>query len=297
MPLFANKTVVVTGAGGGIGRSHALAFAAEGAQVVVNDTGQLRDGSGPPMGLAQQVVSEIESAGGRAIAHTHSIAERSGAVGLIETALSTFGSLDVLVNNAGILRDRTLKKMSDEEWDAVLAVHLKGTFLCTQAASAHMMAHGGGSIVNTTSTSGLIGNFGQGNYGAAKAGIAGLTRVAALEYAKYGIRVNAIAPTAKTRMTEDIDMVPAAFGPEHVSPLVLFLASSLASEVTGRIFGVHGGFIQEFVYMSSKGMTPQKGDTWDPREIASHFSTITNLTEGYPAIEMFKRLMERGHVG
>ena len=295
MPLFENKTVVVTGAGGGIGKCHALAFASEGAHVIVNDTGQQRDGQGPGLGLAQTVADEILAAGGKATANQHSIAERAGAEALIEVAINSTGRIDVLVNNAGILRDRTLKKMTDEEWDTVLAVHLKGTFLCTQAASSYMMENGGGSIVNTTSTSGLLGNFGQGNYGAAKAGIAGLTRVAALEFAKYGIRVNAIAPTAKTRMTEDIDMVPDAFGPKHISPLVVFLASHLSSEITGRVFGVHGGFIQEFVYMTTKGASPPGNTPWTPEEIAAQWSTIVDQKDAYPAMEMFKRLMERSY--
>ncbi|RMH94585.1 MAG: SDR family NAD(P)-dependent oxidoreductase, partial [Calditrichaeota bacterium] len=247
MGRFEGKTVIVTGAGGGIGRCHALAFAREGANVVVNDLGVTREGARAGQPLAEGVAEEIRRQGGRAVADMHSVAEREGAEGILHTALEAFGRVDVLVNNAGILRDRTILKMSDEEWDAVIAVHLRGTFLCTQVVARQLVEQGeGGAIINTSSTSGLWGNFGQANYGAAKAGIAGFTFTAALEFARYGIRVNAIVPVAKTRMTEDISSVPEALKPEHISPLVLYLASDLAKGVTGRIFGIYGGQVQEY---------------------------------------------------
>lgn len=249
-----DRVVVVTGAGNGLGRAHALAFAAGGASVVVNDLGGGRDGSGGSVSPAQQVADEITAAGGRAVSNADDISTWDGAKSLIYQAVRTFGGLDVLVNNAGILRDRMLTSMSEAEWDAVIAVHLKGTFGPTRHAAEYWRnrAKNGevndARVINTTSPSGLFGSPGQTNYGSAKAGIAGFTVIAAMELARYGVTVNAVAPTALTRLTDDL---PAAremsekvdLAPEGVSPVVLWLASPAARDVTGRVLSVIGGTI------------------------------------------------------
>ena len=279
--LVEGKVAVVTGAGGGIGREHALALAREGARVVVNDLGSDRHGGGRGGEMADRVVQEIKAAGGEAVASYDSVATREGADGLVWTAVSKFGRLDVLVNNAGILRDRTLLNMSEDDFDRVLDVHLRGTFLCTQAAARAMRVQGqGGRIVNTTSLSGLVGNFGQGNYAAAKAGIYGLTRVAALELQKLGITVNAIAPVALTRMTADIAMMKGAsekdLGPQFIAPVAVFLASDLASGITGQVVGVEGGKIFVYRMELTEGATrdPASGP-WSPRDIAEAWARIS----------------------
>ena len=238
MGLFDGKVVVITGAGAGIGRAHALAFAKEGAKVVVNDLGGDRAGGGKGSEAADAVVAEIKAAGGEAVANYDTVATREGADGILWSALSKFGRADVLVNNAGVLRDRSFLNLSDADWDLVQAVHLKGTYYCCQTFARHLKVQGeGGRIINTTSLSGLLGNFGQGNYSAAKAGIYGLTRTLAIELAKLRVTVNAIAPVALTRMTEDLPMLQGVtaeqLGPQFISPAVLFLASDLASEITG----------------------------------------------------------------
>ena len=263
--LLEGKVAVVTGAGGGIGREEALALAREGAKVVVNDLGSDRHGGGRGAEAADRVVAEIRAAGGEAAASYDSVATREGADGIVWTALNRFGRLDVLVNNAGILRDRTLLNMSEEDLDGVLAVHLRGTFLCMQAAARAMKLQGqGGRIVNTTSLSGLVGNFGQGNYAAAKAGVYGLTRVAALELQKAGIAVNAIAPVALTRMTEDLAMMKGAtaedLGPQHVAPVVVFLASALSDGLTGEVVGVQGGRVFLYRMETTPGATRGPGE-------------------------------------
>jgi NAD(P)-dependent dehydrogenase (short-subunit alcohol dehydrogenase family) len=275
MGLLDGKVAIVTGAGGGLGRCHALAFAKEGAKVVVNDYGVARDGSGPGTTMADSVVKEIRAAGGEAAANYESVATMAGAQAIVQTAVDAFGRVDILVNNAGILRDKTLLKMDEAMWDTVIAVHLKGTFAVTQAAAGRMVEQNqGGRIINTSSASGLIGNFGQANYGAAKAGIAGFTRVAAIEFAKYGITVNAIVPVAKTRMTEGLSSVPDDFGPEKVSPFMVFLASDLAKDVTGRVFGIRGREILEYKYKITDGARAA-GDAWTAQEIADRFNEIT----------------------
>jgi NAD(P)-dependent dehydrogenase (short-subunit alcohol dehydrogenase family) len=249
-----DRVVVVTGAGNGLGRAHALAFAAEGAAVVVNDLGGSRDGRGGSVGPAQLVVDEITATGGRAAANTDDISTWDGAKALIDQAVDTFGGLDVLVNNAGILRDRMLTSMSEGEWDAVIAVHLKGTFGPTRHAAEYWRnrAKNGETndarVINTTSPSGLFGSPGQTNYGSAKAGVAGFTVIAAMELQRYGVTVNAVAPTALTRLTDDL---PAArlmaekvdLAPEGVSPVVVWLASPAARHITGRVVSVMGGTI------------------------------------------------------
>ena len=244
MGLLDGKVVIITGAGGGIGRAEALLFAREGASVVVNDVGGSRDGTGSSEAMASIVVHEITQAGGRAVANFDSVATNAGASNILKTALDAFGRVDVLVNNAGILRDKTLLKMDEDLWDSVIEVHLKGTFLCTQTVVRQMIAQGGGGrIVNTTSVSGMLGNFGQSNYAAAKAGIYGFTRTAAIELQKHRITVNALAPIAKTRMTEDLPMFQSAgdtMTPDHVAPAALFLASDLCADRTGHVLAVAG---------------------------------------------------------
>lgn len=278
--LLEGKVAVVTGAGGGIGREHALALAREGARVIVNDLGSDRHGGGRGAEMADRVVEEIRGAGGEAAASYDTVATREGADGIVWTALSKFGRLDVLVNNAGILRDRTLLNMSEDDFDRVIDVHLRGTFLCTQAAARAMRVQGkGGRIVNTTSLSGLIGNFGQGNYAAAKAGIYGLTRVSALEFQKLGITVNAVAPVALTRMTSDLAMMKGAtersLGPQLIAPAVVFLASDLAAGITGQVIGVEGGRIFVYRMETTEGVARDPaGGLWTPREIADAWDRI-----------------------
>ncbi len=239
------KVALVTGAGGGLGRAHALLLAKEGAAVVVNDLGGDRHGQGSGTSMADGVVDEIKAAGGQAAPHYGSVTNDDDAKGMVTTAVETFGRLDILINNAGILRDKSFKNISDDEWDIVIDVHLRGTYLCTKHAWQHMLEQGeGGRIVMTSSTSGLIGNFGQTNYGAAKAGIAGFMRVLALEGIKYGITVNVLAPGALSRMTEDImpDIpdLDKRMAPEKVSPTVVWLCTEEAAKVTGRQFCVTG---------------------------------------------------------
>ena len=255
MGMNDGRVAIVTGAGRGIGREHALLLAAEGAQVVVNDLGGSPDGSGADTGPAQEVVEEIEGRGGEAVANTDDISSWAGAERLIAQALDIYGRLDVLVNNAGILRDRMLANMTEAEWDAVVQVHLKGTFAPSHFAAAHWreQVKAGeevdGRIVNTTSASGIYGNVGQTNYGAAKAGIAAFTIIAAKELARYGATVNAVAPGALTRLTESIGMgrlpdeAKETMSPRHIAPVVCWLASPLSRHVTGRVFDVSGRMI------------------------------------------------------
>jgi NAD(P)-dependent dehydrogenase (short-subunit alcohol dehydrogenase family) len=278
--LLEGKVAVVTGAGGGIGRAHALALAREGARVVVNDVGGDRAGAGKAPRPADEVVSEVQAAGGEAVASHDSVATREGADAILWTALNKFGRVDVWVNNAGILRDRTLLNLTDEDFDRVVEVHLRGTFLCTQVAARAMKLQGrGGRIVNTTSLSGLIGNFGQGNYGAAKAGIYGLTRVAAMELERHGIAVNAIAPVALTRMTRDLKAFQGAsdrdLGPQFIAPAVVFLASPLADGITGQVLGVQGGKIFLYRMETTEGVDkdPALGP-WTAEEIRAAWDRI-----------------------
>ncbi|PQP10259.1 SDR family oxidoreductase, partial [Rhodococcus opacus] len=254
------RVVIVTGAGRGIGRAHALAFAAEGAKVVVNDIGAGVDGSATGESPAEQVVAEIVAAGGEAVVNGDDVADWAGAENLINTAIGTYGRLDVLVNNAGFLRDRMLVGMSEQEWDAVVRVHLKGHFATLRHAAAYWRAEAKAGnpvdarIVNTSSGAGLQGSIGQGNYAAAKAGIAEMTIQAAAELKNYGVTVNAIAPAARTRMTVGAGGAMAeamaapedgfdAMAPENISPLVVWLGSTESKDVTGRVFEVEGGKI------------------------------------------------------
>lgn len=277
MGILDGKVALITGAGGGLGRAHALLFAQEGARVVVNDLGGEVDGDGESTKFADRVVAEIEEAGGEAVANYGSVSNEDDAEQMVEQAIEAFGKLDIVVNNAGILRDKTLVKMSKDMWDPVIDVHLTGTFLVTRAAVRQMMkGETAGRIVNTTSLAGLLGNFGQTNYSAAKAGIAGITRTVAMETRKYGITVNAIAPVAKTRMTEDIDAVPQEMEPEDVSPLVTWLASDEAEDVTGRIFGAHGSHYFEYKTERTPGV--DLGDErWTPSTVGERLAEIEQM--------------------
>jgi NAD(P)-dependent dehydrogenase (short-subunit alcohol dehydrogenase family) len=280
MGICDGRVVIVTGAGGGLGRAHALAFAAEGARVVVNDIGTSREGEGRSETPAQRVVDEIAAAGGEAVANTDDIADWDGAENLVRTAIEAFGSLDVLVNNAGFLRDRMLVGMSVEEWDAVIRVHLRGHFCPLRHAGAYWREQSKAGtavdarIINTSSGAGLMGSVGQGNYSAAKAGIVGLTLVAAAELERYGVTANAIAPAARTRMTEvampEMMKVPEvgfdAMAPENVSPLVVWLGSPEARNVTGRVFEVEGGMVS-LADGWQHGPKVDKGSRWEPAEI------------------------------
>ena len=282
MGLFDGKVVIITGAGGGLGRTHALMFAAEGAKVVVNDLGGTREGSGEGTAMADQVVAEIVAAGGEGTANYDNVATVEGGSGIAKTALDAYGRIDVLVNNAGILRDKSLIKMDEGMWDAVMSVHTKQLFAVTQPVVRHMIERAkdgdkGGAIINTTSLAGLLGNYGQTNYATAKAGTAGFTRTLAMEVRKAGVTVNAIAPVAKTRMTEDIDMVPDEMVPEQVSVMAVFLASEAAAGVTGRVFGVHGQQIFEYKMTMTPGVTKDGETHWTPAEIAERFDDITQV--------------------
>ncbi|HME48822.1 SDR family oxidoreductase [Mycobacterium sp.] len=279
MGLLDGRVAVITGAGRGIGRAHALAFAAEGARVVVNDIGVGLDGSAGHS-PASEVVDEINAAGGEAIANGDDIADWNGAQNLIQAAVDTFGTLDVLVNNAGFIRDRMLANTSEEEWDAVVRVHLKGHFVTLRHAAQYWRGqHKAGQavdarVINTSSAAGLQGSVGQGNYSAAKAGIAALTLVAAAELGRYGITVNAIAPAARTRMTEKVFAETMtkpehgfdAMAPENVSPLVVWLGSAQSRDVTGKVFEVEGGLIR-VAEGWAHGPQVDKGARWDPAEL------------------------------
>jgi NAD(P)-dependent dehydrogenase (short-subunit alcohol dehydrogenase family) len=284
MALVDGRVVIVTGAGGGIGRAHALAFAAEGARVVVNDIGVGLDGSPASGGsAAQSVVDEITAAGGEAVANGSNIADWDQAAALVQTAVDTFGGLDVLVNNAGIVRDRMMANTSEEEFDAVIAVHLKGHFATMRHAASYWrgLSKEGKApkdidarIINTSSGAGLQGSVGQGNYSAAKAGIAAMTLVGAAEMGRYGVTVNAIAPSARTRMTETVfaEMMATqdddfdAMAPENISPLVVWLGSAESRDVTGKVFEVEGGKIR-IAEGWAHGPQIDKGAKWDPAEL------------------------------
>ena len=290
MGALDGRVAVITGSGRGIGREHALLFAQEGAKVVINDLGRAIDGSGDDRTPAQQVVDEIKAMGGEAVANADNVADWEGGQRLIQTAIEAFGDLHILVNNAGILRDRVLVNMTEEEWDAVIHVHLKGHFVPTRFAAAYWREQTKAgkaikaNVINTSSTSGLIGNAGQTNYGAAKAGIAAFSVIAAMELDRYGVRVNAIAPAARTRMTEatpGLDQIVKApedaakfdiWDPANVSPMVAYLATENLP-FTGRVFFVQGGKVQN--------MTPwqmadaiDKDDRWTVAELENEVKKL-----------------------
>lgn len=245
MGFLDGKVAVVTGAGRGLGREYALALAKEGAKVVVNDTGCNLDGSGRDKTVADMVVEEILSLGGTGVPSYESVASAEGAEKIMDTAMKSFGRLDILINNAGIIKDRTILKMSDEEWDEVLNVILRGTFFCIRSAGRIMKSQGGGRIINTSALTGVFGNYGQANYSSACAGIIGLTKTAAIEFARYGITVNCVMPVALTRMTRGLPAFKGVkeeeFSPSLCTPLILYLCSDRADWITGYTFGICGG--------------------------------------------------------
>ena len=288
MPRLDGKVAIVTGAGRGIGREHALALAEAGAKVIVNDLGATLAGEGADATPAQRVVEEIEAAGGLAVANGDDVADFAGAERMIRQALDTYGRLDILVNNAGITRDRMLVNMSEEEWDSVLAVHLKGHFAPTRHAAAYWRERSKagenvrGRVINTSSPSGVFGNVGQTNYGAAKAGIAGFTIIAAQELARYGVTVNCLAPNARTRMTE------ASFGeipkpedgfdtmdPANIAPIVVALCADEAQDITGQCFFIYGGAVN-ILRPWDAGELFASDDKWDADEF------LAQLRERFP---------------
>ena len=292
MGALDGRVAIITGAGRGIGREHALLFAAEGAKVVVNDLGGAVDGSGDDRSPAQQVVDEIKAMGGEAVANADNITDWEGGQRLINTAVEAFGDLHVLVNNAGILRDRVLVNMTEEEWDSVINVHLKGHFVPTRWAAAYWREQSKAgkevkaNIVNTSSTSGLLGNPGQTNYGAAKAGIGAFTVICAQELARYGVRSNAIAPAARTRMTEatpglgDIVKAPEdpgkfdVWNPANISPLVAYLATE-GCEAQGKVFFVQGGTVKLFQgWTMTEGI--EKNDRWTVADLQSEMKKLVS---------------------
>ena len=290
MGALDGRVAIITGGGRGIGREHALLFASEGAKLVINDLGGAIDGSGDDRTPAEQVVDEVKAMGGEAVSNADNVADWEGGQRLVNAAVEAFGDLHVLVNNAGILRDRVLVNMTEEEWDVVIQVHLKGHFVPTRWAATYWREQTKAgkevkaSVVNTSSTSGLIGNPGQANYGAAKAGIGAFTTICAAELGRYGVRVNAIAPAARTRMTEatpglgDIVKAPTdaakfdVWDPANISPLVAYLATEDAPE-TGRTFFVQGSVVRSFRPWTMTD-TIDKGDRWTVADLQSEMKKL-----------------------
>ena len=278
MGLLEGQVAIVTGAGNGIGAAVARLFAQQGASIVANDLGTSRDGIGQDPSIVEGIADELRASGANVVTSGDDVSQRSGAENLTRLALDTFGKFDVLVNCAGIQRDRALLNMDEETWRSVLDSQLGGTFNCMQAAAVVMRTQGRGHIVNSTSAAGLLGNFGQSNASAAAAGVVGLTRTAAIELQRHGITVNAVAPIAKTRQTEDLPMLQrtSALTPEHVAPVYLFLASDLSSEVTGQVLSVAGGRIAVYKVLESGGRFKETGNgVWSAEEIAEQFSELS----------------------
>ncbi|HSO50877.1 MAG TPA: SDR family oxidoreductase [Acidimicrobiia bacterium] len=280
MPItFDGRVAVVTGAGGGLGREYALELGRRGARVVVNDLGGAVDGTGSSTAAADVVVEEIRGSGGEAVPNYDSVSTREGGAAVIQCALDTFGTVDVVVNNAGILRDHSFANMTFDEIDAVIDVHLRGAFHVSQPAFVVMKEKGYGRFVHTTSASGLFGNFGQANYGAAKAGIMGLSNVLAIEGAKYNVKSNAVAPIARTRMTEDLlgpfaDMVD----PKQVMPMVVYLCSE-ANEHTHEIFTVGGGRYARIFLGTNRGWLAGQGVVPEVEQVAEHIDEVRDISQ------------------
>ncbi|MER6831681.1 SDR family oxidoreductase [Streptosporangium sp. NPDC000563] len=293
---FDGRVAVITGAGHGLGRSHALSLAERGAKVVVNDLGGALDGTGASEGPAAEVVELIRKAGGEATASTDNVATPEGAQAIVRTAIDTYGRLDIVVNNAGILRDRSFGKMSVEEFDQVLAVHVRGSFLVSRAAFPHLKERGYGRIVNTSSPAGLFGNFGQANYSTAKMGLVGLTKTLGIEGARAGIKANAIAPIAWTRMTEELlpAEFEAKFTAERVSALVTFLAHE-ACETSGEVFSVGGGRIARVFVAEGPGWRQDDHTVEDIRDnwqaILAEQPYLTPTTLGEQATASMKAML------
>jgi NAD(P)-dependent dehydrogenase (short-subunit alcohol dehydrogenase family) len=278
--MLTDKVAVVTGAARGIGREIAIAMARQGARVVVNDYGGTADGAGASRTPADDVVNEIKAVGAQAVANHESVATMAGGRSIIQTALDHFGGVDVVVNNAGILRDRMIFNMTEEEWDGVIDTHLKGCFAVTRAAAPYMRERRWGRFINMTSTSGLVGNVGQANYAAAKLGIVGFTKVIALDMARYNVTANCISPFAWTRMIGTIPTETEAqkarvekikkMGPEHIAPVAVFLASDAAREISGQVFGVRGKEVMLFSHMRpARSIHHDLG--WTPERLADLF--------------------------
>lgn len=290
MALLDGKVAIVTGAGRGIGEQHAMALAKEGAKVVVNDLGGSTAGEGADQSPAQQVADRIKEAGGDAVANYSNVADFEGAKAMVEQAVEEFGRLDILINNAGILRDRMLVSMTEPEWDAVIAVHLKGHFAPTHHAANYWRAQSKagneikGRVINTSSPSGVFGNVGQANYGAAKAGIAAFTIITAQELGRYGVTVNCLAPNARTRMTEDIfaGMPQPAEGeydpldPANISPVVVALCADEAQNITGQCFFIYGSSVNVLKPWDAGTLISKGNDFWDAKEL------VSKMTETFP---------------
>lgn len=289
------RVAAITGAGRGLGREYALQLAQHGAKVVVNDLGGASDGAGADSSAAQSVVEEIVSAGGQAVASDHDISDTDGASQFVALAIDTFGQLDVLVNNAGILRDRTIASMSVQEWDDVIRVHLRGTYATSHVAAAHWRDRSkraggpvGGRLINTTSASGLYGAFGQSNYGAAKAGIASFTIIASQELARYGVTANAIAPEAKTRLTAPLMPEGADADPGHVAPVVVWLASHVSEAITGRVFDVGSGRVSVAEAWRRGPEQVKTGGFWTPDELGTVISDL--VAEAAPNVDIMGKV-------
>lgn len=285
MGMLDGKVALVTGAGGGLGETHALLLAKEGASVVVNDLGGSRDGTGGSSAMADQVVEKIKAMGGKAVPNYGNVAKEEDTKAMIQDAVDNFGKIDFVIANAGILRDKSFKNMTNDMWDAVIDVHLRGTYLTVKAAYDQMLKQEtGGSIVVTASTSGLLGNFGQTNYGAAKAGIAGFARCLFQEGLKYGIRVNILAPTAYSRLTEDIlpegQNLEELLSPDKVSPIVVWLGSDDAKDVTGRTFLVAGNSVQLMSWQAQEIIS--KDNTEGPWSVAEIGEAVARNFDKWP---------------